>query len=205
MSDLADKAVSPENLPEEVWQRLEKTILKLFSSGDFHRISMRMVAKDAAISSKTIYKYYRSKEQMLLNFNTRWRNQIFEDLEHHLKVIENTRDRLRKYLWHQFWFLNDHPEIAQIIYVTIPTKSFMNKRNYNQDALRLVLYQILRDGDQKNDLCSDIKIRTIFDLIMGTIIHKTRVWIYDKRSYPLTDGFEEMFTYLWRAIGKIDA
>ncbi len=52
-------------LNPDVNRRLEAAVLEIFSESDFHKASIRAIAKKAGISFSTIYKHFDSKEKLL--------------------------------------------------------------------------------------------------------------------------------------------
>ena len=53
-------------IPEKLKQRLYPSVLELFSDYDFHRVNVREISKRTGVSSGTIYKYFRSKEDLII-------------------------------------------------------------------------------------------------------------------------------------------
>ena len=47
-----------EDLNPEIYNRLEKAVLEVFSHSDFHKASIRDIADQAGVSFTTIYKHY---------------------------------------------------------------------------------------------------------------------------------------------------
>ena len=79
--------------------RLEKAVLELFSSRDFHEVSLQDVARRANVSLQTIYKYFGSKEALVYSMLDTLLGRLAERMIDHLQGIDDARERLRKACW----------------------------------------------------------------------------------------------------------
>ena len=61
-----DNLTGRPEIPEKLKQRLYPAVLELFSDYDFHRVNVREISKRTGVSSGTIYKYFRSKEDLII-------------------------------------------------------------------------------------------------------------------------------------------
>ena len=75
---------SAPGLRPEVYARLEKAVLEIFSQSDFHKANIRDVARRAGVSFTTIYKHYGSKERLLFSFVDIWLGKLTERIIDHL-------------------------------------------------------------------------------------------------------------------------
>ena len=66
----------PDELNGDIHERLEKAVLEVFSSSDFHRASIRDIANKAGVSFTTIYKHYGSKERLVFAFVDIWMGKL---------------------------------------------------------------------------------------------------------------------------------
>ena len=88
-----------KELNPEVKKLLEKAVMEIFSTSDFHRASIRDVADKAGVSFGTIYKHYESKEKLLFGFVNIWMEELTDRIVDHLKGIEDIKEKLRKVFW----------------------------------------------------------------------------------------------------------
>jgi len=74
---------------------------RFFSEQDFHRASMREVAKKAGVSFSSIYEHFGSKEKLLFACVDNWLKVLVERMVDHLQGIEDLKEKLRKVFWLQ--------------------------------------------------------------------------------------------------------
>src|SRR4030042_2329606 len=90
---------SPEVLNPDTRQRLELAVLEVFSENDFHRASIRDVAKKAGVSFSSIYDFYGNKEGLLFASIDSQLKELTERMIDHLRGIKDLKEKLRKAFW----------------------------------------------------------------------------------------------------------
>ena len=85
--DAGDNIViySPDELNPETRIRLDLAVLEVFSERDFHRASIRQIAKKAGVSFTSIYKYYGSKEGLLFAYIDKCLGELTERMLREMK------------------------------------------------------------------------------------------------------------------------
>src|SRR5437868_6886320 len=63
---------SAQSIPANLRDRLSPVVMEIYSAGDFHRVDMRTIARDAGMSFRTIYRYFGDKETLLFWFIKHW-------------------------------------------------------------------------------------------------------------------------------------
>jgi len=107
-------------LKPAIKDRLEPVVLEVFSQGDFHQVNMREIAKKAGVGYATIYRHFKSKEQLLFWFVDLWLADLIERIIDHLQGLEEIREKIRKIVWLQLDFYNRNPQVGRIIMTTVP-------------------------------------------------------------------------------------
>ena len=113
-------------------RQIEESVIKLFSNGDFHQVSMRDFAREAGLSLGTIYKYFESKEVLLFTFLEIWLGDLTDRIIDHLQGMEDAEEKIRKIVWIQLEYYERHPGIAKIVFITVPLQTWMFHRTYEQ-------------------------------------------------------------------------
>ncbi|MBA4113544.1 MAG: TetR family transcriptional regulator, partial [Verminephrobacter sp.] len=98
-SGLQDQRVLLTRMRSDTLARIEKAVLDLFSSRDFHEVGLIEVARTANVSLQTIYKYFGSKEVLVYTMLDVMLGRLAERMIDHLQGIDDARERLRKTCW----------------------------------------------------------------------------------------------------------
>lgn len=183
-------------------KKIEASVLKIFSENDFHKINMRAVAKESGVSMGTIYKYYQSKEQLLLSFMDDWLKQATDRMADHLQGIAQIKEKLRKIFWIHLDFYERNIEIGKIILMTVPLKTWMSDETYKQKKMVNLLLGVLRSGQEEGFLDDRVPAEILMDFIIGFVRRIFPMWIYRGQKESLTGQADVIFEMIWRAVSN---
>ncbi len=195
---------SPNQLRPEVRNRLEAAALEVFSATDFHRASIREVARKAGVSFASIYKYYGSKEGLIFSSLDSAFQGLSDRLIDHLQGISDLKERLRKAVWVELDFYERHPDVGQILFLTVPFKKWMEDPTFKQEKFINVYLEVLRRGQRNGRLNPNVRPGIFLDFIHGLVQWRFSMWIYRGQKEKLTENFDQVFEMLWRAISNPD-
>jgi AcrR family transcriptional regulator len=190
----------PGRMKPEMRARLRAAVLEAFSSEDFHNVDMRSIAARCGMSFSTIYKYFGDKEHLLFEFISEWLADLRKLLKDGMKGLESPREKLRRFLWINLQYYEEHPEIGRVMFMSVPLQTWMRDPTFRQAEFFHPVLVLVRDAQQAGMIDPDLQPYQVIDLFMGTIQHSIVMWEYRQRRYRLTDQFEPMFRILWSGI-----
>jgi AcrR family transcriptional regulator len=193
---------APEDLNPETRERIEAAVLEVFSATDFHRASIRDVAKKAGVSFTSIYKYYGSKEGLLFACLDHHLYALTERLIDHLQGIAHLKEKLRKVFWVQLDFYERNPDVGRILFLTVPYKKWMDDKTFKQPKFIDLLMDILRKGQQEGALNQGVSSGVLLDFIFGFIHRRFTMWIYRGQKENLTEDANAAFEMVWQGISN---
>ena len=194
--------LSPGKIKPDVHRRLEKAVLEIFSTSDFHKANMREVAKKAGVSFSTIYSLYGSKERLLFDFVDEWLSELTERMIDHLQGIGDIKEKLRKVFWVQLDYWEKNPAIGRILFMTLPMKTWMEDKTFQQKKLFHVFFDVLRQGQEAGLLNSNVRPGVLIDLMYGLVIRTFYMWEYSNRKGSLTEHTDQLFEMVWKGSSK---
>ncbi|MFH1090461.1 MAG: TetR/AcrR family transcriptional regulator [Pseudomonadota bacterium] len=189
-------------LDSEAKNRINHAVRELFSIHDFHQVTMRTIAKKARVGLNTIYKLYDSKEQMLFDLIDEWLHDLMERTKDHLQGMEDIQERLRKIFYITLEYYEKNPDVAQIIFFTVPLKTWITDKSYRQKRIMDVYLQVLKEGQEKGVLDPSVPARYLLDIINGMIGRIFLMWTYRPYEQPPTVQAKLFFDLIWRAISN---
>ena len=191
-------------LDPDVKLRLEAAVKELFSQQDFHQVNMRRIAQKAGIGLNTIYMHYESKEQLLFSFIDEWIQALDSRLTEHLQGLEDIREKIRKTMWVMFDFYEKNPQIATIVMMTVPFKTWVTDSTFKQKDLSTRIMKLFREGKRKGLLNPGIPVEIMFDVMYGIMHRSVYIWLYLNRKKSLTSLANMYCDIVWRAIENTD-
>lgn len=180
--------------------RVEKAVLDLFSSRDFHEVSLHDVARSANVSLQTIYKYFGSKEALVYGMLDIMLGRLAERMIDHLQGIDDARERLRKTCWVTLDYMDRHPAVMLLMFTAVPVSRHKNIGIYESPELMGAFLGVFKDGQARGVLNHRVSSKVLLDVFMGMMGRVVLMHIVRGEKRPLTDQFDELFHILWRAM-----
>lgn len=188
----------------ETLKRIEKAVLELFSSQDFHDVSLLDVAKAANVSLQTIYKYFGSKEVLVYAMLDVMLGRLAERMIDHLQGIDDARERLRKTCWVTLDYMDKHPAVMMLLFTAVPITRHRNIRIYESPDLMGSFLSVFKDGQERGVLNDKVSSKILLDVFMGVVGRVVLMHIVRGEQRSLIDQFDELFGILWRAMSMPD-
>ncbi len=190
-----------QNLPIPTTR--EKILLaayQIFAQKDFQTATIGEIAKAAGVGDATIYEYFRNKEELLFEIPQLVLKGVFEEMNLHMQGIEGAFNKIRKFIWLYFWFLENNPEWTSISMLNLrqnpkffQTKSYDYIREWSRHIIRMV-----EEGKQEGNIREDVDPNLVRDLLLGFMEHIAVRWLLMKKPpqlIPLTNSVTEMVTH----------
>lgn len=197
--------MSPETKKEldpKIKARLEPVVKELFSSNDFHQVNMRLIAKKTGIGLNTIYMNFESKEKLLFSFINEWILQLDGRVAEHLQGIEDSKEKIRKTIWVILNYYETNPEVANIVLLTVPFKTWMADETFEQKDSSTRIIGLFREGQEKGVLDPNIPAEVMFDFFYGVIHRVVYIWLYLNRKESLVSNTNLYCEMIWRAFSR---
>lgn len=189
-------------LNPDVQKRLEKAVMEIFSESDFHKANIREVAKKAGVSFSTIYNHYGSKERLLFAFVDNWLGELTDRIIDHFQGIEDLKEKLRKVFWVQLDYYERNPGLGQILFMTLPMRTWMGDETFQQKKMVNMFLDVLRQGQREGFLNSEVRAGVLLDFILGLVQRTFVMWIARGQKESLSGGSNVLFNMVWRAISN---
>jgi len=189
-----------DDLNKDIHARLERAVLDIFSSSDFHKASIRDIANNAGVSFTTIYKHYGSKERLVFAFVDIWMGKLTDRIIDHLHGIENLKEKLRKVFWLQLDYYERHEGLGRIVFMTLPMKTWMVDETFAQPRMMSLMIDVLRQGQEEGVLNPDVRAGVLLDFLMGFVQRSFFMWILRGKKESLADQANVMFEMVWQGM-----
>lgn len=180
--------------------RIEKAVLTLFSTRDFHEVTLLDVAKEAHVSLQTIYKYFGSKEVLVYAMLDVMLGRLAERMIDHLQGIDDARERLRKTFWVTLDYMDKHPAVMMLLFTAVPVSRHQNIGIYESPELMGAFMGVFKDGQARGVLNRRVSAKILLDIFMGIIGRVVLMHIVRREKQSLLEQFDELFRILWRAL-----
>ncbi len=193
-----DNSTGRLKIPEKLKQRLYPAVLELFSDYDFHRVNIREISKRTGVSSGTIYKYFRSKEDLIFTILDEQIAQISVLISYHINGMADIKEIFRKVFWVTMDFYDHNPGVAVTAFITVPMRTWMQDGSYKKRYDLSILKQHLELARNKGEIDPDISSRQVIDAYYMVCYRYIHNWYYAGMNYKLTERLDEYFKLFWK-------
>ncbi|HEY1057485.1 MAG TPA: TetR/AcrR family transcriptional regulator [Limnobacter sp.] len=201
MSTRDDGATAhPSTMRKATLERIEKSVLELFTSADFNSVALIDVARMANVSLQTIYKYFGSKEQLVAYVLDSALSRLADRMIDHLEGIEDIRERLRKTLWVMLDYFDRHPKVIVMMTQSIPAHRYRDLPVYESPQLMAAFLGLLKDGQHRGVLNNQVSSKVLLDVFMGIFGRVVQMHFLRREPNPLLEQFESLFAMVWGAL-----
>jgi len=159
------------------------------------------VAERCGISEGTIYKYFATKRDLLIQVAEGWFEE-FLTAEAPPSVQRPIRDRLFHVIWNNLSLVRRQPTLSRFVLMELrPDPNFRAMRIYeiNKRIAEKVM-EVIRDGVARGDLRGDISLKLIRDMIFGAIEHQTWAFLRGEGDFSVEDSAEGITDVVLRGI-----
>lgn len=190
-------------IPESVVTRLGPVVLQVFSRGDFHRVDMRTIARQAGMSFTTIYRYFKDKETLLFWFIDHWLKALVQAAIDTIDAHEgDTFAQLKSYLTVHFAFYENNPDVGRIIFMTVPLERWMRDPTYKYKVPAQRIFAVIVNGQKLGLIRRDISAQLVMDLIFGLFNRTFLMWEYHGRTDSLVAQSDACFALIAGGIAQ---
>lgn len=199
LSSLRSKKGIKRNLgsKEEKRKRIVEAATKIFAEKGYDGATISEIAKEAEVADGTIYEYYKSKEDLIVNIPE-------ENLLELLSYIEemSPEKKLERVILFCFRFFNNNRYFTSILVLMLrPNRKFYeSESNKILDRIGDKIGDIIVEGRKQGVFSNDFDISVFQDLVFGTIDHIIIPWVIFKRKYNLLQLGEEASKLLLNSI-----
>jgi len=191
---------------EATRERIVNTAVNVFSHTDFDKAGMREIAKQADVSPRSVYKYFPSKEQLLVSVANEKLGQMIVELKQHLSGVRGSLSKLSKMTTYYLSTFESDRQTAWLLYVTtnLTTWRRSTKAWNNLKTTADIFRSIVQEGQAAGEVRQDIDIHSVTDLYFGGLRHLVAWWLVNKRqTRSLVSAADTLTETIFNAIRTI--
>lgn len=193
---------TPVKVPEKIKQRLYPVVLDFFAENDFHQVNLRKISKVSGLSTGTIYKYFKSKEDLILEILEEKMDEIKQLTGLHDQGLKNTKERFRKSFWAVMDYYDRNPSLAISFFITVPTRTWMQRKSYARYDIHEQISKIADQGRERGELDPTINNVQITGLYFMHLQREITIWYYRGRQWKLVDSLDFFFPIFWKTVSS---
>lgn len=165
-------------LDPEVLERVRAVMTSHFAADTFHRVGIRDICKAARVSPKTLYKYFGSKEDLLLAC-------VEQDLAELTAVSARVAEAHEGAYIAQlcavaeafFEFFATRQEVGRIIFLNVPAIYWVNQGSKGQTDYLALIYRALAMGQKTGEVVATPDAEALTVMLAGAANRLMGAWL----------------------------
>jgi AcrR family transcriptional regulator len=156
------------------------------------------VAQRCGVSEGTIYKYFKTKRELLSQVAEEWFEELLTD-QPPANPNESIHDRLYRVIWRNLWGIKREPTLTRFVLLELRADPEFRKMPAYQQNRRFakMVMDVVEDGIARGELRNDLPLNLIRDMIFGAIEHRTWAFLRGEGDFSIEDaasGITELIT-----------
>lgn len=176
----------------------------LFAEKGFHKATMREIAKVAGVGVGTIYEYFPNKEALLLTIPNYEARELLDGVGEHLQGIYGAFNKLRKFTWFTLRYYEGNPGFISFIYLIMkPHQGWLNSPGYQLvQEYSNILTEILKEGQAEGVIRTDVDLRLMRILYLGSLERLAISWLLRKKPASLIGASDALVDLIISAVSN---
>jgi TetR/AcrR family transcriptional regulator, fatty acid metabolism regulator protein len=161
------------------------------------------VAERCGVSEGTIYKYFVTKRDLLIQVAEAWFEEFLVE-EQPSSRERPLRDRLLRVVWHNLSLIRRERALTRFVLMELRSDpNYRNMRIYELNRrIAAQVMDVVEDGVKRGELRSDVPLKLIRDMIFGAIEHQTWAYLRGEGDFSAEDSAEGITDIVYRGIAK---
>lgn len=144
-----------------------------FCDKGYEQTAMAGIAAKVGVVEGTVYRYFDSKHELLIEVLSDWYQQMFDDYAHALEGVEGAQTRLQLLIWRHLRTIRDAPQLCRLMFREARDdvgEANATLRKLNRRYTRF-LVEVIDQGAVSGEFRSNLPLPLLRDLIYGGIEH----------------------------------
>ena len=159
------------------------------------------VAERCGISEATIYKYFPTKRDLLIQVAEAWFDE-FLTAERPSNRQRPIRERLFHVIWNNLSIIRREPALTRFVLMDLRADpNYRQMRIYQQNRqFGATVMDVVEEGIKRGELRSNVSLKLIRDIIFGCIEHQTWAYLRGEGDFSVEDFAEGITDIVMRGI-----
>jgi TetR/AcrR family transcriptional regulator, repressor of fatR-cypB operon len=180
--------------------------MELFTTAGYEDTTVRELAKKANVTPSGIYKYFSDKDELVNTLFNDLTGVLYFGLNECIADVSDTQVRLHRVTEYYLRYFNDNRTAAYMIYARNILKNWRESEEGFRRARVLgdVVINILKEGQIKGEVRTDINIHLIAQIYHGGLRQIMLTWLYRNGSFNLLDSAPGLADAIYAAIAPVE-
>jgi len=185
------------------YQRILVAAIKVFAEQGFFQSTIAQIAKEAGVADGTIYLYFKSKDDILVQFFNYKTKQVFDGFRTEVDRADNAVDKLRNLIRrHLAEFQRDRNMAILYQSETHQSTRLVEKQIKEMSNMYLdIVAEIMEQGQQEGLIRRNLYLSLVKRFILGAVDEVINTWIHSGGQYDLVSMADPLVDLFIEGVG----
>jgi AcrR family transcriptional regulator len=162
------------------------------------------VAERCGVSEGTIYKYFKTKRELLAKVAEEWFEEFLTE-EPPPSPDQPIRDRLFHVIWRNLSSIRREPALTRFVLMELRADPQYRQMPVYEQSRRFakMVMDVVEDGVIRGELRADLPLKLIRDMIFGSIEHQTWAYLRGEGDFSVEESASGITDIVMHGISKI--
>ena len=174
---------------------------EVVSAKGYEGVTMAEIAERANIVEGTVYRYFKNKDDLLMQVAEEWFTEVYAD-RIEVGAFSGTYNKLRYLIWHSLKTVADGPTFSRYVMMELrPRSDYKDTALYeiNREYTREIR-DLFREAIASGEFKSGVPERLLRDMVFGTIEHSTWRFLRGEGSLDLEELADEITMVVYQGM-----
>jgi TetR/AcrR family transcriptional regulator, fatty acid metabolism regulator protein len=165
------------------------------------------IAQRLGVVEGTIYRYFPSKRDLLIDVASDWYEQMLSDYDQQLQGVRGTWNRLRFMVWRHLTVIHDDPAMCRLVMGELrvlpeyrKTPVYELNRAYTQRTTA-----IIEEGMASGEFRSEVPLQIVRDMIYGGVEHHTWAYLRGVGDFSPDEAADSIVDLIYRGLANTES
>ncbi len=186
--------------------RILEAAVRVFAERGFFNATVAEIARAAGVADGTIYLYFKSKDDLLLQLFEEKMAELLSSAEAALAEETTAPARLSRFIEHHLAAVEKNPELAAVLIVELRQSAQAlrpNEKARLQSYLE-VIAEVVRKGQEAGELDSAVTPSVVKRAVFGALDELALGWLRSARRTSLKKTAAEVAAWLVRGLLPVE-
>src|SRR4051812_7963068 len=179
-----------------------ETAREVFCAKGYNEAVISEIAEKVGIVEGTIYRYFPTKRDLLIEVMEDWYEEMLADYDQQLKGIAGTRNRLRFMIWRHLTVMHEEPVLCRLMMGEVRagadyrrTAVYDLNRRYTQRTIA-----IIKEAVASGEFRADVPVTIVRDMIYGGIEHHCWAYLRGEGDFSPDRAADDILAIIFRGL-----
>ena len=153
--------------------KLANAVRRLLETKDYGSITTSEISRESGVNEALIYRYFGNKRGLLHGVLAEHLQLFWEKVEHDLKGIKSTAEKLRRGIWSSINFYNQDRILSKILLLEVRAhKDYFSSQTYRiVKKYTQLITDTIQEGVDNGELKPGVSPKNLRQIILGSMEH----------------------------------